>query len=765
MQRLKRAMRPAFIIALGLTVAALAAPVALADSQVPQPPGAVDNRGYELVTPVDKGNSTIYDVHLAATGDKVLYTLLGAAPGSPTGFSPMFSAQRTDQGWVSTNFLPPRSEMYAPNYTAGATTPDLSSAVVSAFEGLGSTSTAPDITVALLDSGQQTLLQQFPVFIAGQNGIGDVASSDLRHVFVIVPYPIGDASHQPGTSNVYDIGSGTPVLVSRMPATNAAPECGIPHSAGSGTIGFASGDEPTRVSEHWVSTDGSRAFFQSRGDDALNGCVAPIELYMRDLNAAATTLISGPPVTGDPDNGVDRFLQASPDGSVVFYRTATSLDPADDADGNSSDMDIYMWTAATGRNVCITCAVANANVDTLTNSPATGATNTDAIVSEDLSHVYFTSQERLADAPSAATSDAPNLYVWTKGHSTIHFVARTDGIVNGGRYGGDITPDGNVLIFYSSQPSLNALTGQDNGGFAQYYRYDDRDQSVTCVSCPPAGAATGPAVFGLTYDVHAVGADLHAVTADGSKVFFVSPDPLVPQDVNGTYDLYEWHDGAVSLITSGTFAYDPADEAPQVAGVSSSGHDLFFIDFEAHTAQVQERTPALYDARIDGGFPPPASPPASCQADACHGTPIAPPSLATPGSGSLTGGDNVAPGTFSVAKPSRAQLATFARTGRVTLRVRVSGDGAVSALAKARIAGSTRTVGRASKHVSHAGTTVLSLHLTRAAARQLARAGRLSVVLTVSFSGAAGTKRLVLSLKAPPGRRHAVHLHATARGR
>lgn len=41
------------------------------------------------------------------------------------------------------------------------------------------------------------------------------------------------------------------------------------------------------------------------------------------------------------------------------------------------------------------------------------------------------------------------------------------------------------------------------------------------------------------------------VSADGSRVFFDSGDAVVPGDVNGTEDVYEWEDGHLYLISSG----------------------------------------------------------------------------------------------------------------------------------------------------------------------------------------------------------------------
>ena len=57
------------------------------------------------------------------------------------------------------------------------------------------------------------------------------------------------------------------------------------------------------------------------------------------------------------------------------------------------------------------------------------------------------------------------------------------------RAGGNaITPDGSVFVFRSADPSLNSLNGPQNGGTPQYYRYDDNDRSLVCVSCPADGS-------------------------------------------------------------------------------------------------------------------------------------------------------------------------------------------------------------------------------------------------------------------------------------
>jgi hypothetical protein len=46
--------------------------------------------------------------------------------------------------------------------------------------------------------------------------------------------------------------------------------------------------------------------------------------------------------------------------------------------------------------------------------------------------------------------------------------------------------------------------------------------------------------------------EARAVSADGSRVMFDTPNALVPQDTNGVRDVYEWEGSAAHLISSGT---------------------------------------------------------------------------------------------------------------------------------------------------------------------------------------------------------------------
>jgi hypothetical protein len=130
------------------------------------------------------------------------------------------------------------------------------------------------------------------------------------------------------------------------------------------------------------------------------------------------------------------------------------------------------------------------------------------------------------------------------------------------------------------------------------------------------------------------------LSSDGRRVFFESSDALVPQDSNGTTDVYEWEsngtrtctrvEGCISLISAGT-----SSVPSYFIDASESGSDVFFIT----ASSLVTGDPGLvdlYDARENGGFPAPPPPPAPCEGDACQ-SPASAPSDPTPASTGFSG--------------------------------------------------------------------------------------------------------------------------------
>jgi hypothetical protein len=99
------------------------------------------------------------------------------------------------------------------------------------------------------------------------------------------------------------------------------------------------------------------------------------------------------------------------------------------------------------------------------------------------------------------------------------------------------------------------------------------------------------------------------MTDDASTVVFQTSEALSPADTDGTTDVYEWHDGQVSLISNG------GGSSPWI---TSSGQDIFFLTNQPLTAGDSGTEGDIYDARVGGGIAVTA--PAPCSGEACQGT-------------------------------------------------------------------------------------------------------------------------------------------------
>ena len=98
-------------------------------------------------------------------------------------------------------------------------------------------------------------------------------------------------------------------------------------------------------------------------------------------------------------------------------------------------------------------------------------------------------------------------------------------------------------------------------------------------------------------------------------MFFSSPEQLVLRDANGKRDAYEWEEGRIELISTGS---DPADSG--LLSVSADGVNAYFFTRQILVPEDENATAMkIYDARENGGygtFPAPVP----CQAsDECHG--------------------------------------------------------------------------------------------------------------------------------------------------
>lgn len=757
--------------ALAIVVAFLGATPARA---VTAPPG----RAYEQVTPADKEDVDLRlqdPTMVSSSGGGIYFRAIGSFAGSPQNqLQNHYIAERGSAGW-KTKPLDPPSLGSRPNTEAFAFTDDLSTALFSAKDPpvLAPGEPLDNFDLYLRDNERDSyslVTGQTPV-VPAEFDVPTVpwASRDLTHV-LFNPEP--GSKYFPGDHDdlwFYYVDAATGVVSSPGlipdettpdPDDEVFPPAVLP---GAGTSVNAN-----EWNRHAVSDDGSRIFFTTTDDADGNGLNASgpsqgAQLYVRKdhgTSEARTVRVSAPKPGAVDDSPGDTFSSwfraASDDGSKVLFTSCERLTadstavsstatafwggciPADPAFFGPSKSDLYLFDVESGDLVDLT-----------TSDPAGADVFGFVGASEDVSRAYFVARGNLAPG---ATGGEEKLYLWQQGEG-ITYIATVGGLVlvdpNNAFSRTRVTPDGGHLAF-SSAAALEP--GFDSAGKSQVYLYDAGEHELVCASCVGAGPATADATlanqgpFAGGVQSPRTGRIIQRnLVDDGSRVFFETADRLVDEDVNDVVDVYSYDhaSGDVALISSGNSAF-----RSHFVNASPSGDDVFFKTRQRLVGWDQDDLVDIYDARVGGGFPEPPVVP-DCGTD-CQGEPAGRPSLADPASADLLGAGDLAPGrraSFSVLRLSRAARARLARGGRAVLRVRVSRAGKVSVSVRAKLAGRTRTVARASRRARGAGTVRLALRLSRAARRQLARRGRLTVSMSVRFAGVRETKRSRLTLK------------------
>ena len=305
-------------------------------------------------------------------------------------------------------------------------------------------------------------------------------------------------------------------------------------------------------------------------------------------------------------------------------------------------------------------------------------------VAEDGSRVYFTSGKRLA--PGAPTGGVYRIEVAT---GELAYVGPR-GQIGSAQRSVALSADGSVLIFGSSSDLLNPLGGvSDNGAANQYYRYDDADRSLVCITCPQDGSPPLEALGDLHKVTGGGNNNNRALSADGTTLAFVTTTPLAGADQNtpggadllpGT-DVYEWRDGRQILVTDGLTSWLVA---PIVEGVDADGTDVYFDAAAAYTPDAPDALTRLYTARIGGGldFPPPGLPPCDLNSGACEGPASGAPDLPGAGSAVFEGAVDPRdpfPRDCSAASQRAAKLSRLARALRERAR-RAADPGRAKAL-------------------------------------------------------------------------------------
>lgn len=615
-----------------------------------------DCRAYELVSPLEKSNSDVlsrlnvtgYPTALSRAtrdGAKLTYTsyrAFGDTAAAP--YASQYIAARGAGGWESEPIVAPLgtadekldtefkafSEDLCSAWIQHRVEPTLDPAAPLGFPDLYRRKNCDGA------GGYQALNTTIPPGVPADQFKLELQglSADGSHaVFTANDRLTPDASSIAGFQ-VYESFGGQLRLVSVLPNGKASSQYS---SVGvSNDIGDVTG-HVQRV-ENAVSEDGSRIYWTAAAGTIGQGAG---KIYVR-LNGAVTLRVSDTASTAAAS-----YWTASADGAKALFTIGE---------------DLYEYDLG-------------AEDSTLLAPKVKGVVG----ASKDLSHIYFVSNEVLAEGANAGE---PNLYLRRDGATRL-VATLSDSDIGGSeayptpiariplKHAARVTPDGEGLAFISNA----SLTGYDNTDLdsgvpdSEIYAYDAAGVGeLSCVSCLATGARprgrqlrSGTFEFWAAATITPWNTQLYADRAlsdDGQRLFFTSFDALVSRDTNGKADVYQWeasgkgecspsapayspaNGGCVALISSGE---SPADS--EFLEASPAGDDVYFATGSSLVAQDPGLVD-IYDARVNGGFPAPPAAPAACEGEACQAPP-APPNDPTPSSSSFQGAGNV------VTKPAR----------------------------------------------------------------------------------------------------------------
>lgn len=668
---------------------------------------AADGRAYEQVSPPDKGGLATdprVTVESSADGDAVAYSIPGAVADADVSLlGAYYLARRQASSWVSQAIDPPqdnaRTQLARPSLflsTDLLATVQFSGRAVApgAFDGGGNLYRRDNVT------GDRTFIGGSPVGLAmaqdlvpaTQRALTGATSSLSHFVFSTREKLTPDAAPGLFTTNAYESVDGQVRLVNRLPDGSVDPNGGI---IGSQTV--------TPRESRPISADGRRVIFQSGG-----------ALYER-VDGTTTILLSGSQSDPTTPQSAD-LVGASADGSVVYFQTLNALT----AEGTGG---LYRYDVPTRTLSLVTPLVDP--VDPV--YPAYGV-----YVSRDGETVFFVSFSRF-------TRDANlfdlNFYVARRGEvGLVGTLAQAGGETPGGPVFASLSPNGRYLAFTSTA----ALTGYDNrnpacgssslfqnedGSCLEVFRFDTETRALNCLSC---GDPTTNRNAALDLQNRTISEYVGRTALDDGTVFFQTAEQLVPQDVNGRQDVYEWRDGEARLISTGK---SPEDSS--LADASADGRDVFFMTSERLVRTDKDDEIDLYDARRGGGLAaqnPPDDTSSRCSGESCQGPLTRAFEPTVPSSVSVEfadGGNRSAP-----ARPKIGATAVrIVRGSTIPVRVKVPSRGQIT-ITGARVSTIRRGVARG-------GSYKLSVRLTKKARRALRRRN-LTMRLRVVFHGTGG---------------------------
>ncbi len=696
-------------------------------------PTLVDGRQWEMVSPPNKHGSGIEAMNnyaggvlqAAENGDGITYWASGPIVNNPEGnvgpeHSQVLSIRDAPGVWSSQDVVAPHKGSAEIPEGSGFEykmfSSDLSSAVL---EPLGETllpapnkNGEPEKTIYMrddLNNAYQALVNENNIVSSARLGeiFGDRpikfkgASPDLKHVLfgsvepLTVVEPGVEPAAVPGDQNIYEWNGepgqeGTVSLVSRLP-----------HGETSSESANLPGDEKHEVGRDVLSTDGARVVW--------TGGPTNENLYVTDMEKGETRLVAAATRQGEP-----MFEAANADGTQIFFIDDEKLVPGADK-SNVGIGDLYVFEVPRSKPLS-EGTLQDLTVDTheiggqKENGLVLGRMigyGTERTGTTESTSIYFVDNGVLSENKGAesqgAVAGGQNLYVerlvggvWQEPdfitslplaeantwgaigseglqYQMSFFTRMTSGVSGSGRY----------LAFMSAEP----LTGFDNhdavGGVRdqEVFLYDAATDKLVCASCNkfgvrPHGLGGGAGSVSHWYANINPGIAQYEprFLSSSGRLFFDSPDMLVPGASNGLQNVYEYEPegvgscspevhsqdvvfreengvkGCVGLISSGTSNEESTflDASGKGPG-GEEGEDVFFLTKSQLSSQDIDSANDVYDAHECSTVALCASgsgnvPPACIDADSCRVAPTPQPSIfGAPSSATFTGAGNPIP--------------------------------------------------------------------------------------------------------------------------
>jgi hypothetical protein len=423
-----------------------------------------------------------------------------------------------------------------------------------------------------------------------------------------------------------------------------------------------------------ASADGSRVFFTTSQSLLAEDENSANDLYMAEIEGeqiGRLVQVSHDPHAGEASD-VQGVVRISGDGSHVYFVATGVLTEGANAEGEEPVKgadNLYVYDAKTEKA---------AFVADLCSGPILSGAVADPRCGSNLSNQqgYLVS---LQQPPHSRERHRPinDSMLWEAQDLTREAQVNECGAPLPGECTG-AREAGRFLVF----SSYAQLTPDDTDGALDVYRYDAGTGRLTRVSVGEDGYnADGNEAFdeanladagNIVAEEFTANARIQAppfragqvrvqhelrtrsISENGSRIVFTTASPLSPGAVNGHADVYEWHEGHVGMISSGTSV--SADLSPVI---TPSGMDVFFLTQASLLPQDTGGEADVYDARLGVGFPLAPSLPAGCSGEACRGpltaapVPLVAGSLTQPAGGNVTRSSSTARGK---AKPNARKL-------------------------------------------------------------------------------------------------------------